>query len=45
VVIEDLGDIPLISVDFFFNYVLPPVDGTILGNIKNALVAKKHINS
>jgi len=44
VVVEDLGDVPLVSVDFFIDSVLPPVDSTVLENIKAALIAKKRIN-
>ena len=43
VVIEDLGDIPLVSVEFFTSNVLPPIRDNILVNIKASLVAKKHI--
>jgi hypothetical protein len=45
VVIEDLGDIPLVSVDFFTSNVLPPIGDKFLGNIKDSLVAKKHIEN
>lgn len=40
---EDLGDIPLVSVDFFTSNVLPPIRDNVMGNIKALFVAKKYI--
>jgi len=43
VVVDDLGDIPVVPVDFFLKSVLPPVDKDILKQIKTALIQKAHI--
>jgi hypothetical protein len=42
-VVEDFGEVPLVTLDFFMKTVLPPVDSSVLRDIKAALVAKKHI--
>ena len=43
VIVEDLGEIPLVSVDFFTRNVLPPIHDDVLGKVKASLIAKKHI--
>ena len=42
VVVEDLGDVPLVSIDFFASKVLPPIGNTILEKIRASLIKKKH---
>jgi hypothetical protein len=43
VVVGDLDDIPLVSVEFFLSSALPPVEEAILDQIKTKLKSQKHI--
>jgi hypothetical protein len=44
IVVEDLGEIPLLSVDSFMERVLPPAEDALLKRVKALLVQRKHIN-
>jgi hypothetical protein len=44
-IVEDLGEIPVVSVNFFIQHALPPVENSVIQAIKTSLVRSKDITN